>query len=48
MLDLPGIMEGAKDEKGRGRQVVAIAQSCDLILTMLDASKPTSHKRDRT
>lgn len=45
MLDLPGIIEGAKDGKGRGRQVIAVARSCDLILIVLDASKPASHKR---
>lgn len=45
MLDLPGIIEGAKDGKGRGRQVIAVARSCDLILIVLDASKPAVHKR---
>ena len=45
LLDLPGIIEGAKDGKGRGRQVIAVARSCDLILITLDASKPAVHKR---
>lgn len=45
LLDLPGIIEGAKDGKGRGRQVIAVARSCDLILITLDAAKPASHKR---
>lgn len=45
LLDLPGIIEGAKDGKGRGRQVIAVARSCDLILIVLDSSKPASHKR---
>lgn len=45
LLDLPGIIEGAKDGKGRGRQVIAVARSCDLILIVLDASKPAIHKR---
>lgn len=45
LLDLPGIIEGAKDGKGRGRQVIAVARSCDLILIVLDASQPASHKR---
>ena len=26
LLDLPGIIEGAKDGKGRGRQVIAVAR----------------------
>lgn len=42
---MPGIIEGAKDGKGRGRQVIAVARSCDLILITLDASKPAYHKR---
>eukprot|EP00172_Hildenbrandia_rubra_P000350 Plantae.Rhodophyta-Hildenbrandia_rubra.ctg11634.p1 GENE.Plantae.Rhodophyta-Hildenbrandia_rubra.ctg11634~~Plantae.Rhodophyta-Hildenbrandia_rubra.ctg11634.p1 ORF type:complete len:369 (+),score=81.41 Plantae.Rhodophyta-Hildenbrandia_rubra.ctg11634:155-1261(+) len=45
LLDLPGIIEGAKDGKGRGRQVIAVARSCDLILITLDAAKPAVHKR---
>ncbi|KAI8835110.1 developmentally-regulated GTP-binding protein 1-like protein [Chytridium lagenaria] len=36
MLDLPGIIEGAKDGKGRGRQVIAVARTCSLIFIVLD------------
>ena len=39
MLDLPGIIEGAADGKGRGRQVIAVGKSSDLILMILDAQK---------
>lgn len=45
LLDLPGIVEGAKDGKGRGRQVIATAMSCSLILIVLDCMKPLTHKR---
>lgn len=45
LLDLPGIIEGAKDGKGRGRQVIGTARTCNLILIVLDASKPMTHKR---
>ena len=45
LLDLPGIIEGAKDGKGRGRQVIAVARTCNLILIVLDAAKPMTHKR---
>lgn len=45
ILDLPGIIEGAKDGKGRGRQVIAVAHTCDLILIVLDALRPMAHKR---
>ncbi|KAJ1912189.1 Ribosome-interacting GTPase 2 [Tieghemiomyces parasiticus] len=39
LLDLPGIIEGAAQGKGRGRQVIAVARTADLILMMLDATK---------
>lgn len=39
LLDLPGIIEGAAQGKGRGRQVIAVARTADLILMMLDAVK---------
>jgi len=39
LLDLPGIITGAAQGKGRGRQVIATARSCDLILMVLDATK---------
>lgn len=45
LLDLPGIIEGAKDGKGRGRQVIAVGRTCNLILIVLDAGKPMTHKR---
>lgn len=44
LLDLPGIIEGAKDGKGRGRQVIAVARTCNLILIVLDSLKPMQHK----
>lgn len=45
ILDLPGIIEGAKDGKGRGRQVIAVARTCSLIYIVLDVLKPLTHKR---
>ncbi len=68
LLDLPGIIEGAKDgsasvfaprvlcvaadrpsfffsPEGRGRQVIGVARTCDLILIALDAMKSLHHKR---
>ena len=45
LLDLPGIIEGAKDGKGKGRQVIGVARTCNLIMIVLDAVKPLSHKR---
>jgi len=40
ILDLPGIIAGAKDGKGRGRQVIAVARTCNLIFIVLDVLKP--------
>ena len=45
LLDLPGIIEGAKDGRGKGRQVIGVARTCSLILVCLDAVKPLNHKR---
>jgi len=44
MLDLPGIIEGAKDGKGRGKQVIAVGRTCNLIFIVLDVNKPLHHK----
>ncbi|CAI2188923.1 19702_t:CDS:2 [Funneliformis geosporum] len=45
ILDLPGIVEGAKDGRGRGRQVIAVARTCSLIFLVLDVLKPLTHKK---
>jgi small GTP-binding protein len=45
MIDLPGIIEGAKDGRGRGRQVIAVAKTCHLIFIVLDVNKPLTDKR---
>ena len=45
LLDLPGIIEGAKDGEGRGRQVISTARTCNLIIIVLDVSRPLTHKR---
>ncbi|PGH08587.1 hypothetical protein GX51_01106 [Blastomyces parvus] len=39
ILDLPGIIEGAAEGKGRGRQVISAAKTSDLIMMILDATK---------
>ncbi|GAA5903424.1 hypothetical protein JCM6882_006545 [Rhodosporidiobolus microsporus] len=39
LLDLPGIIEGASSGRGRGRQVVAVAKTADLVIIMLDVTK---------
>jgi small GTP-binding protein len=39
ILDIPGIIAGAQEGKGRGREVLSIARKADLILIMLEATK---------
>lgn len=45
VLDLPGIIEGAAEGKGRGRQVISTARTCNMILIVLDSAKPVTHKK---
>jgi small GTP-binding protein len=40
ILDLPGIIEGASMGKGKGKEVIAIARSADLILFLLNPFDP--------
>jgi len=44
VLDLSGIIEGAKDGKGRGREVIAVARNSDLILILVEATHPKQAK----
>lgn len=48
LLDLPGIIEGAADGKGRGKQVIAVARGCDMILMVLDSEKGEAQKKKLT
>jgi uncharacterized protein len=48
LLDLPGIIEGAASGKGRGRQVIAVGKSSDLIMMVLDAQKGEEQKEKIT
>ena len=40
IFDLPGLITGASDGKGRGREVLSAVRNVDLILFMIDASHP--------
>lgn len=40
ILDLPGLIEGASSNRGRGRQVMGAVRTVDLILMMLDYRRP--------
>ena len=41
---MPGIIEGAAEGKGRGREVIAVARSADLILMVLDAAREQNNQ----
>lgn len=40
ILDMPGIIQGASRGKGRGKEVLAVARSVDLIMLVVDATSP--------
>lgn len=44
LLDLPGIIEGAAHGRGRGREVIAVAKSADMILMVLDAGQEAGNR----
>jgi uncharacterized protein len=39
IFDIPGLVEGASEGKGRGKEVISVARSGDLIVLVLDARK---------
>ncbi len=36
ILDLPGIVKGASSGRGRGREVISVIRSCDLVVMIID------------
>ena len=40
ILDVPGVVEGAATGRGRGKEVLACAQSADLVIILLDVFDP--------
>lgn len=39
ILDIPGLIEGAKEGKGRGREVLSVARGADLLVIMTDIQR---------
>ncbi len=44
VLDVPGIVSGAASGRGRGREVLSVMQSADMVLVLIDVLRP--HARD--
>ena len=40
VLDLPGIIKGAAQGKGRGREILSIVRNADLIMVLIEAKHP--------
>jgi len=40
ILDVPGILKGAAAGTGRGKEVLAVVRSCDLVIFILDILNP--------
>ncbi len=43
ILDLPGLIEGAARGAGRGKEVLSVIRSADLIIHVIDAVEPAPH-----
>ena len=42
ILDVPGLIEGAEEGKGRGREVISVVRGSDLIIKMSDIKRPNA------
>jgi len=40
IFDIPGLIEGAQNGKGRGKEVLSVARGADLLLIMSDVERP--------
>lgn len=43
IIDVPGIVHGAASGKGRGKEVLGIIRSADLVLILVDAQNPSHY-----
>ncbi len=44
LIDVPGVVSGAASGKGRGKEVLGIIRTADLILILVDALFPSHHE----
>jgi hypothetical protein len=44
ILDVPGIIQGAAEGRGRGKEVLAMVRAADLILVLIDALHPEHYE----
>ncbi len=40
ILDVPGLIEGAEEGKGRGREVISVVRGADLLIIISDVERP--------
>lgn len=48
IFDVPGIVEGASDGSGRGKEVLSAIRSADLIMIVVDMTKPEQFEKIET
>ncbi|MDV0444625.1 GTPase Obg [Methanimicrococcus sp. At1] len=44
ILDVPGLVKGAASGRGRGKEVIAVIRSSDLVIFLLDVFQPTHYQ----
>jgi len=45
ILDVPGLIEGAEEGKGRGREVISVVRGADLLILISDVTRPEAIAR---